>query len=147
VKVVDFESCFEELTGRSEKLERMTGTEEATSQSSDAEVGKEITGFENNGKNGRCASPANSHCMNRKEKGCRGEKHEPHRNDWELFSDSGGVGRKERKDCTPPRARSGMNRKPHGKHVSGAAELACVLLFGHTMTELLESEESSGSGK
>ena len=145
MKVVNFESWFEELTGRSRKLERLTRTKEAIAQSVDREVGKENTELGNGGKNVPCASPANSHCLSRKENGCCGDEHKPNRNDWESLSGFGDSGRKERKDCTSSCARNGKNRRGDGKYVSGAAELACVLLFGHTMSELLESEESSGS--
>lgn len=126
-------------------MERLTRTKETAPQSSDIEIGKEITEFESDDKNVRCVSPVNSHCLNRKQNGCCGEEHEPNRNVRELFSDIGKDGREERKDCASPCAPSGKNRERDRKYVSGAAELACALLFGHTMSELLESEESSGS--
>jgi hypothetical protein len=126
-------------------LERLTPTEEARAHTPDTEVGKEIIECDSHGKNVPCGSPSNSHCLSRKQNGCCGEKHEPKRNEWESISGFGEGGRKERKDCTSSCSRNGKNRKRDGKYVSGAAELACVLLFGHTMSELLESEESSGS--
>jgi hypothetical protein len=126
-------------------LERLTRTEETNDHTTGTEVGKEITQCDTYGKNVPCGPPSNSHCLNRKQNGCCGEKHIPKRNDWESISGFERGGRKERKDRTSSCSRNGKNCKPDGKYVSGAAELACVLLFGHTMSELLESEESSGS--
>jgi hypothetical protein len=35
--------------------------------------------------------------------------------------------------------------KKSRKHLSGAADLACILLFGHTAAELLEADDTAGS--
>lgn len=126
-------------------MERLTPKREAGARTTGAEDGKEIAQFESDGKNVPCASLNNPRCLSRKHNRCCGEKHEPKRNDWESISASVNGGRNERKDCAStcaPKARCG---KRDGKYVSGAADLACVLLFGQTMSELIESEENSGS--
>jgi len=145
LKVVDFATCFEGLTGRSEKLERLTRTRAVAKKSLDKEVGKEVPGSDSGSKFVRCASPASSHCLSRKPNGCCGGEGRSNRNNPESISGFSSGGKKDRKDCTPSCARKGNARKHDGKYVSAAAELACVLLFGHTMSELLDSEETSGS--
>ena len=122
MKVVDFEIRFEELTGRSEKLERLTRTR-------------------NDGKFVRCASPLNSHCLNRKGHGCCGDQMSSFATARESISASETSGRKGRKESTPAESRKGDSRRRQGRFVSAAEELACVLLFGHSMSELLESDD------
>ena len=126
-------------------MERVTRAREAANESQDPDAGKEVTQFESDGKNVPCSSLNNPRCLSRKQNRCCGEKHEPKRNDWESISAFGKGGRNERKDCAPTCAPEVKTGKRDGKYVSGAADLACVLLFGMTMSELIESEDSPGS--
>lgn len=126
-------------------MERLTRKDKTATESCETEVGKKITQNESDGKTVPCASTANSHCLSRKANGCCGEHGSSNRNSRESISGSSGSGKNNRKHCTSSCARKDSKRKPDGEYVSGATELACVLLFGHTMTELLDTEESPGS--
>jgi hypothetical protein len=145
VKVVDFEIWFEELTGRSEKLERLTRLKATASELLKAQVGEEVKEYNNDGKHVRCASPADPHCLSRRRNGCCGDLVEPNSSERESISASGKNGRKSRKQSSHTGTRKAGTHRRDGIYVSGAAELACVLLFGHTLKELLDSDPSDRS--
>lgn len=126
-------------------MERLTRTKAAAKKSLDREVGKNVTGNDNGGKFVPCASPANSHCLSREPNGCCDGDGKSDRDNPESISGLSCSGKKDRKNCASSGSRKCNTRKHDEKYVSGAAELACVLLFGHTMSELIDSEETSGS--
>jgi len=126
-------------------LERLTRKRETAGESPEAEAGKEITRFDSAGKFLPCASAAGARCLSGKLRGCRGDEENPDRNNLELFSAFSGGGKNDRKDCTSSCGRKGSTGRGDGKYVSGAAELACVLLFGHTLSELTGTDISPES--
>ena len=126
-------------------MERLTGADLTSSDSQEMETGKERTLCGKDGNNTGCPSPAHSPCLNRKRGGCCGERPEANRIHWESVSAFAGDGRNDRNESTSTDRRGSSPDGRDREHISGAAELACVLLFGHTMTELLESRHSPRS--
>lgn len=63
----------------------------------------------------------------------------------ESISACAGRGGKDAEDCARRDARKDRFGNAYGRNFSAAEELACVLLFGHTMSELVDAEEISGS--
>jgi hypothetical protein len=126
-------------------LERLTRPKPTSSESLERQAGEQVQEYNNDGKYGRCGSPAGSHCLSRRRNGCCGHLIEPNSSERESISAPGESGRESRKESSRTGGRNGGNYKRDWRHVSGAAELACVLLFGHTMSELLDSDPSHRS--
>jgi hypothetical protein len=125
-------------------LERLTRTGETATRPPEAEVGKDVTRSQTDGKILPCSSPADSHCLGRKTNGCCGDGGSSKRNVRESISGSSASGKNGRKDCASSCSREAAKGGRDGEYVSGAADLACVLLFGHTVKELLQDEDSPG---
>ena len=126
-------------------MERLTGSEATSSEAPNTQVGEEVQECTNEGKYIRCASPADSRCLSGRLNGCCDHLIEPNSKEWESLSASRTSGRKSRKESSQTGVRKAGTCERDRRPVSAAADLACVLLFGHMMNELLDSDPSHRS--